>query len=55
MKIFAFLCINNKFAEKEIMKSILFTINHTNKQTPGINLAKEVDFYKENCKAGERN
>ena len=46
-----FLYTNNELAEREIKKTISFTIESKRIKYQGINLTKEVkDLYSENCK-----
>ena len=50
-KFLAFLCTNNKRSEREIKKTIPFTIATKRIKYIGINLPKEAkDLYSENCK-----
>lgn len=51
-KLVAFLYINNKHSEKEIMNTFLYTIASKRIKHLGTNLTKEViNLYGENCKS----
>lgn len=46
-----FLCTSNKISEREIWKTVPFTISSKRKRYLGMSLTKEVlDLYTENCK-----